>query len=85
MMNCCISIFIYLMDCPDAGHVIPSGRGLRKVRWRATGRGKRGGLRISYHWVTNVDVIVLARCYAKNEQENLSADEIKTILRQIKP
>ncbi len=73
------------MDRPDAGDVIPSGRGLRKVRWRGSGRGKRGGLRIIYYWVTEDDVIILARCYAKNEQENLSADEIKNILRQIKP
>jgi hypothetical protein len=35
--------------------------------------------------VTEDDVIILARCYPKNEQENLSAAEIKNILQQIKP
>jgi hypothetical protein len=35
--------------------------------------------------VTEDDVIILARCYPKNEQENLSPSELKDILRQIKP
>lgn len=73
------------MDRPDAGDLIPSGRGLRKVRWRGSGRGKRGGLRIIYYWVTEDGVIILARGYPKNEQENLSAAEIKNILQLIKP
>ena len=32
---------------PDAGDLIPGGGGLRKIRWGAKGRGKRGGLRSS--------------------------------------
>lgn len=28
---------------PDAGSVIPGSGGLRKLRWVASGRGKRGG------------------------------------------
>jgi len=35
---------------PDAGDVIPGSGGLRKVRWRIAGQGKRGGLRIIYYW-----------------------------------
>ncbi|HHQ40893.1 MAG TPA: transcriptional regulator [Chromatiales bacterium] len=33
---------------PRAGKVIPGSGGLRKVRWSAPGRGKRGGVRIIY-------------------------------------
>ena len=33
---------------PDAGDLIPGGHGFRKLRWRASGWGKRGGTRIIY-------------------------------------
>jgi mRNA-degrading endonuclease RelE of RelBE toxin-antitoxin system len=37
-----------LMRNPDAGPVIPGSDGIRKIRWAAQGRGKRGGYRIIY-------------------------------------
>ena len=33
---------------PEAGDVIPGADGARKVRWAASGRGKRGGARVIY-------------------------------------
>lgn len=33
----------FLVARPEAGDVIPGLGGLRKVRWSAKGRGKRGG------------------------------------------
>ena len=33
---------------PEAGVVVPGSGGVRKLRWAAEGRGKRGGLRIIY-------------------------------------
>lgn len=33
---------------PTAGDVIPGSGGCRKVRWSASGRGKRGGARVIY-------------------------------------
>jgi mRNA-degrading endonuclease RelE of RelBE toxin-antitoxin system len=38
-----------LLTRPDAGKVIPGSGGLRKLRWTAEGRGKRGGLRVIYY------------------------------------
>ena len=35
-----------LMANPDAGAVIPGSGAVRKMRWRAPGRGKRGGYRV---------------------------------------
>ena len=35
----------FLLVTPDAGDVIPGGSGLRKLRWSAQGRGKRGVVR----------------------------------------
>jgi hypothetical protein len=31
---------------PEAGDVIPETGGVRKIRWRIQGRGKRGGARV---------------------------------------
>jgi hypothetical protein len=45
---------------PDAGAIIPHGGGLRKIRWGAGGRGKRGGVRVillGRHAGSNPDVI----------------------------
>ena len=35
-----------LLTQPDAGDLIRGGAGLRKLRWSAQGRGKRGGARV---------------------------------------
>ena len=35
-----------LIQKPDAGSFIPGSGGLRKVRWKVEGKGKRGGVRI---------------------------------------
>ena len=37
-----------LIKTPDAGDVIPGSGGIRKLRWKGSGRGKRGGVRIIY-------------------------------------
>jgi len=37
-----------LIEQPKAGSVIPGSGGVRKLRWRAAGRGKRGGYRVVY-------------------------------------
>jgi hypothetical protein len=38
----------YIARNPNAGDVIPETGGVRKVRWRRAGSGKRGGARIVY-------------------------------------
>ena len=38
-----------LMRAPEAGPVIPGSGGVRKLRWGAPGRGKRGGYRVIYY------------------------------------
>lgn len=38
-----------LMTDPEAGPVIPGSGGVRKLRWGAPGRGKRGGYRVIYY------------------------------------
>ena len=72
----------YLSEHPDAGDVIQGSGGVRKLRWEAKGRGKRGGARIIYLYVVVAARIFLVRCYAKNVKTDLTADEKKQ-LRQI--
>lgn len=76
------AIAFYLIDYPDAGAVIPGSGGVRKLRWAAKGKGKRGGARIIYLYVVAAARIYLMRCYAKNVKTDLTADEKKQ-LRQI--
>ena len=55
-----------LLEHPDAGRLISGSGGLRKVRWSAEGRGKRGGVRVIYYWFTARDTILLLFIYPKN-------------------
>jgi len=60
---------------PDAGAVIQGAGGLRKVRWAASGRGKRGGARVIYYFADEKAQIWLLLIYAKNAKDDLSAAE----------
>lgn len=64
---------------PGTGRVIPGSGGLRKIRWSAKGRGKRGGARIIYYYENENREIWLIAIYVKNEAENISAKTLKAI------
>lgn len=68
-----------LLERPAAGKVIPGSGGLRKLRWAAEGRGKRGGIRVIYYWFTAQGTILLLFIYPKNVQANLTADQLKQL------
>jgi mRNA-degrading endonuclease RelE of RelBE toxin-antitoxin system len=69
----------YLAAHPEFGKIIPGSGGLRKVRWAARGRGKRGGLRVIYFWWMSKERISMLFIYAKNEQEDLTASQLKQL------
>ena len=73
------AVAVYLIDHPDAGDVIPGAGGVRKLRWPAKGKGKRGGARIIYLYVVIAAHIYLLRCYAKNVRTDLTPDEKKEL------
>lgn len=70
---------VYLAKYPDGGKVIPGSGGMRKIRWAGSGRGKRGGLRVIYYWWVAKDRISMLLVYPKNEQDDLSADQVKQL------
>jgi hypothetical protein len=67
------AVAVYLSDHPNAGDVIPGASGVRKLRWGAKGKGKRGGARIIYLYVVLAARIYLLRCYAKSVRTDLIA------------
>ncbi len=54
---------------------------MRKLRWAAQGRGKRGGVRVIYYWAVVQDKILMLFMYAKNEQDDLTPDQLKVLRR----
>lgn len=69
----------HLLEYPADGNLIPGGHGLRKLRWRAKGRGKRGGFRVIYYLANEQGYIYLLSIYAKNEQTDLSKQQLKDL------
>ena len=70
-----------LIRRPKAGVIIPGLGGLRKIRWGATNRGKRGGLRvIYYYWSANRLEMIYA--YDKADQGDLTPQQ-KRMLQDI--
>lgn len=68
---------------PDMGAVIPGSGGLRKARWSLAGRGKRSGVRTIYYWAVLDNQILMLLMYAKNEQDNLTREQLKVLRRII--
>ena len=67
-----------LADQPKAGDVIPGAGGLRKLRWRAKGRGKRGGLRVIYYcWSEHRLYMIFV--YEKSRQGDLTPEQMKAL------
>jgi hypothetical protein len=67
---------------PGVGDVIRNTGGLRKVRWRAGSKGKRGGIRVIYYWFVCEHEIYMLLAYGKNHKDDLSPREL-SILRGV--
>jgi RelE toxin of RelEB toxin-antitoxin system len=72
-----------LIKNPDSGDLIPGSGGVRKMRWRAQGRGKRGGVRIIYYARIREGQIWMLTIYAKNVTENIPANILRRIKEEI--
>ena len=69
----------FLMLSPDAGDLIRGGSGLRKIRWSAQGRGKRGGARVIYYWHRPKEHVYLIYGYVKSEREDLTPQQVAVL------
>ena len=63
---------------PDIGDVIEGTGGLRKIRVKSKGRGKRGGSRVIY-LLASEEVIFLMLAYPKSKKDDLAVNEKKAM------
>jgi hypothetical protein len=69
----------FLAENPLAGDEIPGTGGVRKLRFAAPGRGKRGGARIVYYYLDASLPLYALLAYAKNDQGDLTPDERRSV------
>lgn len=72
-----------LIDEPESGPVIPGSGDVRKLRWAAPGRGKRGGYRVIYYVRRAHGVMWMLTMYPKNVTENIPAHVLRQIRKEV--
>jgi mRNA-degrading endonuclease RelE of RelBE toxin-antitoxin system len=72
-----------LLANPELGDLIRGTGGLRKARWSAKGRGKRGGVRVIYYWVTNRRQVLMLLVYPKSARDDLTSGERMLLARLV--
>src|SRR6185436_2691742 len=68
-----------IAENPEAGAVIRGSGGVRKLRWRVRGRGKRGGIRVIYYVHRTNGQVWMLTLYAKHETESIAGPVLKKI------
>lgn len=68
---------------PEAGDVVPGCGGIRKLRVKASGHGKRGGGRVIYVYYCEEIPVFLLACYPKNAKDDLTNAEKKELRRLV--
>lgn len=74
---------VQIIEDSHCGAVIPGSGGVRKLRWRAAGRGKRGGYRVIYFIRLRQEVIWMLTIYPKNVRDAIPAKVLKAIRQEI--
>jgi hypothetical protein len=74
-----------LLENPELGDVMPGTGGFRKVRWEDSrrGKGKRGGLRVIYYYLTADHQIWFFTLCDKDEATDLTSGEKKALKKAI--
>ncbi len=75
---------VALLLRPEQGPLIRGSGGLRKLRWSAPGRGKRGGVRVIYYWHPGDAAFYLLFAYAKGTRDDLSSAQARALRRLVK-
>lgn len=73
----------WLVENAESGDVIRGSGGCRKVRWKHSGTGKRGGVRVIHYNRLADGVIYLLLIYAKSVRDNIEGTTLARIRRAI--
>lgn len=76
-------LFNYLSARPDAGVIIRDTGGLRKLRWRARGKGTLGGGRVIYYFRDLNMPLLLIAVYAKGEKADLKKSQYREVAAKV--
>lgn len=73
---------LFLLHAPMSGDLIRGTGGLRKLRLvdPSRGKGKRGGLRVIYHWDPTRARFLLFTIYDKDEMDDLTHAQRKILV-----
>lgn len=72
----------HLARNPMAGGEIPGTGGVRKLRFGASGRGKRGGARVTYFYGGERTPVYALLAYAKSAKTDLNPPERRAVAAQ---
>lgn len=72
-----------LLINPEKGDLVSGTGGLRKIRFKVPGKGKRGGARAVYVDFAFYGKVYLINVYSKNEKLNLTDAEKKMLKKKI--
>ena len=72
-----------LIRNPEAGAVVRGSGGVRKLRWAASGRGKRGGYRIVYFVRRPKQVIWMLTIFPKSKADSIPGHMLKRIREEL--
>jgi mRNA-degrading endonuclease RelE of RelBE toxin-antitoxin system len=73
----------HLIADPESGDVVPGSNGVRKLRWRKKGSGKRGGYRVIYFVRLDHGEIWMLTMYSKSVKSDIPADKLRQIRKEI--
>jgi len=70
----------FMMQNPESGQLVPGSGGVRKLRWKRPGMGKRGGVRVIYFVQFEPNEFWMLSVYAKAKLDNVPGHILKKLL-----
>jgi len=74
----------FMMRAPESGQLVSRSGGVRKLRWKRPGMGKRGGLRVIYFVRYEPKQFWMLSIYAKAKLDNVPGHILKKLLEAFK-